>query len=378
MLGMFFISFASAFDFDGKDKFNFKSDAIGDLDDVYMEIKKHIKENTIKGAYLFLGEEVFVKNTYLNIVKDKVLTKDEQAMNMDQFSPNNKDYSQITNALDTLPFMSEKRLVIMKSMELLKKKNEGKVEPILKALQRLSDTTTVIICEEDMDVKSSIYQWMQENGSIVTFKPLDEHGLTKYICRELAKADMQIDNPTAVYLARYVGFDLTLIHQEIQKLISYKLGEEIVTRKDIEACCTKNIENKIYDIMNAVGKKEQSKAVSLYHDLLMNKEKPMRILNLIAKQFRQMLQCKVLHDKNASVSTITKKLRISNYVIRKMLGQTKVYTDLQLKQALKDCLDVSVRYIHTNHVYKLGYYIIGDVLYVNQYQYMSLLQSKYL
>ena len=84
------------------------------------------------------------------------------------------------------------------------------------------------------------------------------------------------------------------IEREVDKLLCYTMGREIITEEDIRAVCTVRTTNKIFDMVRAVTERNQKKALDLYYDLLALKEPPMRILFLIARQFRQLLQVKEL------------------------------------------------------------------------------------
>ena len=88
------------------------------------------------------------------------------------------------------------------------------------------------------------------------------------------------------------GTDMGNISQELEKLLSYTMGRDVITRADIEAVCTTQITNRIFEMIRAVTEKKQRKALDLYQDLLALKEPPMRILFLLARQFNLLLQVK--------------------------------------------------------------------------------------
>ena len=97
------------------------------------------------------------------------------------------------------------------------------------------------------------------------------------------------------------------LEREMEKLFSYTLGRNEITVADIDAICTTQITNKIFDMIEAVATRQQRKALDYYYDLLALKEPPMRILYLLARQFRLLLQVKDLMNQGADKSTIAKK-----------------------------------------------------------------------
>ena len=65
-----------------------------------------------------------------------------------------------------------------------------------------------------------------------------------------------------------------------------------ITAADIDEICTTQIGNHIFDMVDAVAAKEQKKALDYYYDLLTLKEPPMRILYLLTRQFRILMEVK--------------------------------------------------------------------------------------
>ena len=110
----------------------------------------------------------------------------------------------------------------------------------------------------------------------------------------------------------------------MEKLISYTEGRDVVTAEDIEEICTTQTTNRIFDMVRAVTEKNQKRALELYYDLLTLKEPPMRILFLLAKQYRQLLLAKQ---------------GVPGFVVRNITTCARAYTISELEQAVKDFVD---------------------------------------
>ncbi|MDA3847338.1 MAG: DNA polymerase III subunit delta [Vallitaleaceae bacterium] len=307
-------------------------------------LKQQIKDKSIKGVYIFFGEETYVRDTYITRVIKSVFGDEEQAMNLDIFTSDIKDISRITDAMDTLPFLAPHRLVIVKDLGILKKKGQAKAKGIVEAIERMPESTILVIAEQSIEKTTDLYKKIKSCGQIIDFKPLNEQDLAIVIANQLSRAKLQIDKPTAIYIIQYVGADLSLIYQEIEKLIGYKLGQDIITKKDVEICCTKSIENKIFDLVDAIGRKNKSHAIRLYHDLILAKEIPLHILYMITRQFRINLQCALLHKKKKNEKELATLIKVPAFVVSKSLNQTRHFSIKQLKKALNDCLKVEMQF----------------------------------
>lgn len=127
----------------------------------------------------------------------------------------------------------------------------------------------------------------------------------------------------------------------------------MVTAADIQAVCTTQTTNKIFDMVRAVTEKNQKRALDLYYDLLTLREPPMRILFLLAKQFRQICLTKKLSQEGLSQTEIASKLGVPSFVVRNLASCARSYTVEELENAVRDFVDAE-------EAVKTG--TLGDVL----------------
>ena len=129
------------------------------------------------------------------------------------------------------------------------------------------------------------------------------------------------------------------LRMEMEKLISYTEGRDVVTAEDIEEICTTQTTNRIFDMVRAVTEKNQKRALELYYDLLTLKEPPMRILFLLAKQYRQLLLAKQFAAAGLAQTEIGSKLGVPGFVVKNITTCARAYTISELEQAVKDFVD---------------------------------------
>ena len=139
------------------------------------------------------------------------------------------------------------------------------------------------------------------------------------------------------FLLTKTGTDMGNIRNELEKLITFTMGRDVVTAEDIEEICTTRTENKIFEMVRAVTEKNQRKALDLYNDLLTLREPPMRILFLLSKQFRQMTLAK--SGEGAAQSEIASRLGVPSFAARNLLTCARAYSTEELEQAEVDFVD---------------------------------------
>ena len=128
--------------------------------------------------------------------------------------------------------------------------------------------------------------------------------------------------------------------KELEKLICYKYYDEGITAEDVEELCTVRVQNKIFDMVEAVAGKQQKQALDLYYDLLALKEAPMKILALISRQFNMLLQVKEMKMKGYQEQTIATQTGLNAYFLKKKyIPQASKFKLEQLQQALTACVE---------------------------------------
>ena len=180
---------------------------------------------------------------------------------------------------------------------------------------------------------------MKKYGYAAELSHQEPAKLARWAAGILSKNGRKITGRTMEFFLSKAGDDMENISSELEKLISYTLGREVITDEDVETICTTQVTNKIFDMITAIAARQTRKAMDLYEDLLTLKEPPMRILFLIARQFNQILQVKDLMGKGMDKSTIASRLKLQPFVVGKIMLQAKTFTREQILSYVNLCVD---------------------------------------
>ncbi len=204
-----------------------------------------------------------------------------------------------------------------------------------------------------MDKRGKLYKAVQKNGRIVELPIQDTNTLVRWIGGLFKAEDKRIKEQTVQLLIDKVGEDMFRLQGEVNKLIDYTLGREVVTKEDIEAVCVTQIKNQIFGMVDAVANKQQKKALECYYDLLALKEPPMRILFLMARHFRILYQIKSAENSYYTNNEIAKKCGVPPFTIKKYSGQAKQFK-------LRELRDIVEEVVMTEEAIKTG--VLSDKL----------------
>ena len=297
-------------------------------------IQADIKSGNFKQVYLLYGEEAYLKQQYKqNLVK--ALNPDGDTMNFNHYEGKGIDVKQLIDLCETMPFFAERRVILLEDTGFFK----NKCEELADYMKELPDYLYLIFAETEVDKRNRMYKAVKACGSIAEFIRQDEKTLMRWAAGLLGKAGKKITQRDMELLLTKTGTDMGNLRMELEKLISYTEGRDVVTAEDIEEICTARTENKIFDMVRAVTERNQKKALDLYNDLLTLREPPMRILFLLSKQFRQMCLAKKMAGEGAAQSEIASRLGIPSFAVRNILTCARAYSVEELEGAEEDFVE---------------------------------------
>lgn len=296
-------------------------------------LNQDIKSGDFKRFYLLFGEEEFLKQSYKKRLRQAMAGDD--TMNYNYFEGKGLDVQELISLANTMPFFSDRRLIMVEDSGCFKAASDELVE----ALPDIPDTTCMVFVESAVDKRNRLYKKVKELGSAVELKRQSASQLAVWAGRILAQNGRKITSSDMNLFLERTGDDMETIRTELEKLISYTMGQEIVAREDIEAVTTVQVTNKIFDMVAAIVAGKTKTAMDRYEDLLTLKEPPMRILFLIARQFNQILLVKEMMASGNDKSAIASKLKIPPFAAAKLMPQARNFTKEQLAGCVEACVE---------------------------------------
>lgn len=298
------------------------------------QINEDIKQGKFRQVYLLYGEERYLRRQYREKLH-RALCEDNDTMNTHFYEGKEISVGEIIDLAETLPFFGDRRVIFVTGSGLFKSGGEKMAE----YLSSPNETTFFVFTEDEVDKRSKLYKTVQSKGYACEFTVQDENTLKRWMAGILAREGMRITEATVQLILTKTGTDMENIQMELEKLICYCMGRDIVTPEDVEAICTARISNHIFDMINAIAAGQQKRALDLYYDLLALKEPPMRILFLIARQCNMLLQTKELKSKGFDNRTIGSKIGVAPFIAGKYVSQAARFKTSLLRNAVVKCVE---------------------------------------
>lgn len=293
-------------------------------------IKEHIKLHQFKPVYLLYGIEGYLKKLYRDKLKVAILNNNDDTMNYNYFDGKGIDVSEVIGIAETLPFFSEKRVIVIENSGFFKGSND-----LADYIKTIPDTTHIIFVEEEVDKRNRLYKAVKEIGTISEMNGMDEQNMKLWVASVLQKDKKKVTADTVSYLFNKIGMDMQNVQTELEKLVCYAYDRDVITIQDIDEVCTTQIQSKIFAMIDAIGMKQSKKAFDLYADLLALREKPMTILYLVTRQFNILLQVKELSGMSFDKNAIASKAGIPPFAVQKSVAQARNFSKKTLIEALE-------------------------------------------
>jgi DNA polymerase-3 subunit delta len=297
--------------------------------------------------YVFHGPDELSRTEMLTELKAQMGDPSLADLNTVLLDGNSVTLGELRQACDALPFLSDRRLVIVNNY-LARVGGRGKgteLEALADYLPTMSDTVRLVFLEgETLPQTHPILKLAEKHpaGQVRAFGGPARGELNGWIVRRVERKGSTIERPAADALAVAVGDDLRLLDSEIEKLIIYTGGQHAITTAEVELLVPYAGEANVFGMVDAIGRRDGRTALRLLHKLLDAGETPLYLLSMIVRQFRILIQVKELAAQGLAVSTIAKRAELHPFVAEKAQRQAMNFSMGQLEVIYARLLDTDL------------------------------------
>lgn len=309
-----------------------------------MKTLKQRLQKKIEPCYLVQGEDILLYDKALELIKDACNLQLEE-FNFIKFDEDSFNGDAVIDTLQTLPMGSQKKIVLLKNVTKLSEDFKKKLIAYLK-------NPVLSSCLVIFDFFNKFDFIISEK---VSAKRLDEKSLAEIIEKEITDSGKLIKKDAVELLISYCCDYYSLIHNELQKLKS--CNRDVIETRDIENMVTREVEYTVFELTEALSKKDADKAVSLLN--LMDKDT--KTFSLIANHFRRLFFVSISKESDADLSKL---LGVKEFAVVKARQLAKNFSKIQLKNIYELLDDVDL-YIKNGQmqIENALYYLIFGILY---------------
>ncbi len=306
-----------------------------------LKIVNDIKAGNIKPIYFLMGEEPYYIDRLSDFIEDKVLTEDEKAFNQTVLYGRDITIEDIVSTAKRYPMMSERQVVIVKEAQDLSRT----IDKIESYAENPMPSTVLVFCYKykTLDKRKKVTKLLAKNGIVYESKKLYENQIGDWIKRVLAGKKYSIEPKANAMLVEFLGTDLGKINNELEKLQIILPKDSTITPKHIEDNIGFSKDFNNFELLNALGSKNQLKAYLIVQYFADNpKANPLVVTTgTVFGFFIKLLKYHGLKDKNPN--NVAKVLGVSPYFLKDYDLALKNYPMRKVSQIIGLLRDIDVK-----------------------------------
>ncbi|GAA0353886.1 DNA polymerase III subunit delta [Bacillus horti] len=298
---------------------------------------KKVKTGSIERIHVLYGSQRFLMDEYIQELSKQVLDEETADFNFERYELSENPIEQAIEAAETLPFMGERRLIIANDATFLTgQKSTSKVEHDLSALERYVQDPVdysvfvLLIHQDKLDERKKVVKELKKSGRLISCQALKENELVPWLIERAQMYQVVMTDEGAALLVQLVGGQLQMLQKELEKVAQYVGKGGKITPDEIRELVTKTVEQDVFSLIEHVVHSRLQPAFQTLQELLKRNEEPIKILFLLARQFRIIFRVKEMERKGYTQSQMAQTIGIHPYVAKLAVQQSKRFTSEQL------------------------------------------------
>ncbi|SFL65821.1 DNA polymerase III subunit delta [Salibacterium qingdaonense] len=316
----------------------------------YIPLLNDIENQNIAPLYLLYGTEAYLITNIMEKITANTLAEEERDFNHSVYDMKEVPVETALEEGETLPFFGSGRVVVLKNCYFLTgAKDKEKVEHNLSYLEEYIDNPpqeTVMIFTapyEKLDERKKIVKKLKKQGVFLEASSFDEKNMDQWIERFCKTKNISITSGAKEKMMQLAGKDMMMLSSEMDKLTLYAGEEKQITEEMVEELVPRNLEDNVFELVDHVVHGRAEKAFRIYYDLMKQNEEPIKILTLLARQFRMILHVSQLKKTGYSRQKMASRLKVHPYAVKVAEEQSRTYAEPRLKEVLQKLAEADER-----------------------------------
>lgn len=307
----------------------------------YDKLRGDLKEGELENIYIFHGEEVYLREHYVEQIRQLLIPAGFEEFNYHRLQGKNLTMQELAETVEAMPMMAQHTLITVTDLDIFKL-DEGQRTALTEILSDFPDYCVLIFIYDTLTYKRDgkmkkltavLDKYVQE----VEFSEQERSALVKWVKRRFAAADREIDTAAIDHLLFTCGTLMTDLVPEIAKIAAYAKGRT-VTIADINAVADPVLDARVFDMTNCISKKRYDEAAVILGDLLRMQTEPILILGAIGKELRRIYTARMALDAGKDKAWLKQVWHMtSDYPAKLLMDAAKAVDHDWCSRAVKSC-----------------------------------------
>ena len=280
----------------------------------------------MKNNYLIIGDDQYLRGREESKIKENFLSSEESYLNYSVF--NSQEIDNIMDSLNTVPFMGDRRVVLVKDAHQL---SQDSFETILSYAEKPMDSTVLVLSADSSLEGNKAYKKLSSLMETVRANAPDAATVKKWIRGFFKNEDIEISPQAVNLIAELKGDDISGIKTELEKIAAYSGGEKIEAG-NIEELVGRSVTETVFKLVDAINKKDAKWAFRIIQDLYSQKKQPHEVIGYLAWYLRTIQKIVALTSETKSIKEIASRIKYSPAYTRRLMTQAENYSTDKLER----------------------------------------------
>ncbi|MCI2947662.1 DNA polymerase III subunit delta [Staphylococcus caledonicus] len=303
--------------------------------------------NNVVAVYGEVPELVEKKS---NELVNDFLEEGKDDFNFIKFNLYETNISTIIEEALTLPFISEKKAIVVKNSfmftgEKVSKEITPNTDQVIEFLEKYDGNNLLIfeIYQSKLDERKKLTKTLKNTSKLYKVEQMSEQEMKSWIQNKLHENYKDIKQEALNLFIELTGINFNVISQELDKIILFLGDRTTINKNDVSLIINRSLEQNVFLLTEYIQKGDKNKAIQLVKDLIIMKEEPIKLLALITSNYRLYYQCKILSRKGYSGQQISKTINVHPYRVKLAFGQVKHYQLNELLNIIDHCAETDYK-----------------------------------
>ena len=321
---------------------------------------KEIKSGELKPLYYFFGEDSYSIENAIHLIEEKAKPFIASEFDKEVFYGEDKNLSDVLDFASAFPFGSEKKLIIFKEFEKVRdKKKLGSYaeSPSDFTIMAVHHAGSVTVSE------SGLYKTMLDNGYLFEAKELKGRNLIDWLIEYTESKGRHLSRENAQLLVDIAGESRSLLETQLEKIITFLGDAQEITLESIRDLSTQLKEFTIFDLQNALAKKDKAESLKVAFNLLEKGSEPTFIIYMLTRYFTGLSRINELKEKKTPDQAAARIVGTHPYYYKDYLKARTLFSDKELINTVRALLnaDLTIKTTSTDGKTVISI-LIGEIL----------------
>ncbi|MEG0096576.1 MAG: DNA polymerase III subunit delta [Raoultibacter sp.] len=288
------------------------------------------KNDTLLPAYLVVGDDELKREAVMRRLKQRLSSLGDLSFNSDRFNGEVATAQDICAACNTMPFASEKRLVVVESADKLKKAD---TDAIVEYLKNPAETTVLALVAVKLAKNTRLYKAIAGLGksAIIDCLPLKRFELPRAVRSMAVTHGITLTDAGAHALIENVGENTIALDSELKKIALAHRGGDAVSDREVNALIVRTAEVKPWEFVDAFSSRNLQKC--LWCLGRMESTSPHALLAMCTTRLRELICARALYDRGAQ-ARLAAVLKLPDWRVKNHISWARSFTAAELRGAL--------------------------------------------